>query len=69
MANPFEQPQERIYTEEEIIDLIAPYLRCANILPELTRIKKDAKGIYFYEVRVNGEKSNEYSEYVFLRKR
>ena len=59
-----EQGGERIFTGEEIMEQIKKRCEKAEFLREL----KDGDGIYLFEAKEPGEKSGEYTIYLYKRK-
>ena len=59
-----EQGKERIFTGEEVMEQIRKHCEKAEFLREL----KDGDGIYLFEAKEPGEKSGEYTIYLYKRK-
>ena len=64
MENNIEKGPERIPSKEEVLEIIARYAEKGVFVRELA----DEKGIYLLEVRVDGEKEGDTTEYQYMRK-
>ncbi len=63
MGNQTEKSPERIFTKEEVMEIISRYAENAVVVRELS----NEQGLYLLEAEIKGEKTGETTQYMYMR--